>query len=76
LSKIGGGRKPRSSRDQPASSDPYGTGGPDEAAAFIAETSGELSKMAGRHGLETLKHLLDMTHLEAAEWLRKRRRLS
>jgi hypothetical protein len=76
LKKIGGGRKRRSSGDQPAGSDPHGSGGPDEAAAFIAETSGELSKIAGRHGLETLKHLLDMTQLEAAEWLRKRRRLS
>jgi hypothetical protein len=56
--------------------DRYGGGGPEEAAAFIAETSGELSKIARRHGQQTLMHLLDMAQLEAAEWLRKRRRLS
>ena len=54
----------------------YGGGGPEEAAAFIAETSAELSKIAQRHGLDTLSHLLDMTQLEADDWLRNRRRLS
>ena len=53
-----------------------GRGGPEEAAAYIAETSGELSKIARRHGLQTLRHLLDMAQLEAAEWLRNKRRLS
>jgi hypothetical protein len=76
LSKVGGGRKRRSSgRGNPASN-AYGGGGPEEAATFIAETAGELSKIAERHGLETLRHLLDMTQLEAAEWLRTKRRLS
>jgi len=56
--------------------DHCGRGGPEEAAAYIAETSGELSKIARRHGLQTLRHLLDMAQLEAAEWLRNKRRLS
>jgi hypothetical protein len=76
LGKTRGGRKRRSSGDNPSGSDFYGTGGPKEAAAFIAETSCELSKIAERHGLETLRHLLDMTQLEAAEWLHNKRRLS
>ena len=76
MSKAGDGRKRRKSRGAPSGADLYGRGGPEEAAAFIAETSGELSKIAQRHGLDTLRHLLDMTQLEAAEWLRNRRRLS
>ena len=76
LGKVGGGRKRRGPRNKSSGSEPYGSGGPEEAAAFIAETSGGLSKIAQRHGLETLRHLLDMTQLEAAEWLRNRRRLS
>jgi hypothetical protein len=77
LSKIGGGgRKRKSSGDKPPDADLYGSGGPEEAAAFIAETSGELSKIARRHGLDMLGNLLDMTQLEAHEWLRNRRRLS
>jgi hypothetical protein len=56
--------------------DLYGDGGPKEAAAFIAATTGELSKIAQRHGLVTLRHLLNMAQLEAAEWLRNKRRLS
>ena len=76
MGKTRGRQKRRSSGDNPSGSDFYGTGGPDEASAFIAETSGQLSKIAERHGLETLRHLLDMTQLEAAEWLRYKRRLS
>jgi hypothetical protein len=76
LSKTGGGRKRRSSGDKPSGADLYGRGDPQEAAAFIAETSGELAKIARRHGLDMLANLLDMTHLEADEWLRNRRRLS
>ena len=56
--------------------DRCGRGGPEEAAAYIPETSGELSKIARRHGLQTRRHLLDMAQLEAAEWLRNKRRLS
>jgi hypothetical protein len=76
LSKTGGGQKRRGSRRQRTGSDLHGRGDAEEAAAFIGETTAELSKIAEHHGLETLRHLLDMTQLEAAEWLRKKRRLS
>ena len=76
MGKTRGGGKRKSSGDNLSGTDIYGTGGSEEAAAFIAETSGELSKIAERHGLETLRHLLDMTQLEAAEWLRNKRSLS
>ncbi|MCP4621005.1 MAG: hypothetical protein GY844_31750 [Bradyrhizobium sp.] len=72
-----GGRRGRKRSGEAASGpDVYGRGGPEEAAAFIAETSGELSKIAQRHGLDLLGHLLDMAQLEADDWLRKRRRMS
>jgi hypothetical protein len=76
LSKTGGGQKRRGSGRQRPGSDLHGRGDPEEAASFIAETTAELSKIAERHGLETLRHLLDMTQLEAAQWLRNKRRLS
>jgi hypothetical protein len=77
LSKAAGDeRKRRGPKGESAGSDPHGKGDTEEAAAFIAETTGELSKVAARHGLETLKHLLDMTQLVASEWLRNKRRLS
>jgi hypothetical protein len=47
-------------------------GGPDEAAAFIAETAAELAGLARRHKLEMLRFLLGMTQLEAEEHLRLR----
>ena len=47
-------------------------GGPDEAVAFIAETVAELVKLAERHRLEVLGHLLGMAQLEAEERLRTR----
>ena len=47
-------------------------GGPDEAVAFIAETVSELVKLAERHRLEVLGHLLGMAQLEAEERLRTR----
>ncbi|MET0677829.1 MAG: hypothetical protein ABW175_18680 [Bradyrhizobium sp.] len=55
-----------------------GEGGPDEAAAVIAEAAEELARLARRHGLEMLDYLLGMTQLEATERLRLRsqRRLS
>jgi hypothetical protein len=43
---------------------------------LIAATSAELSKVAKRHGLYMLEHLLDMVQLEADNWLRKKRSLS
>jgi hypothetical protein len=50
-----------------------GEGGPDEAAAVIAETVEELAQLARRHRLKMLDYLLGMTHLEAKECLRLRR---
>jgi len=52
--------------------DPPGEGGPDEAAAFIAETVAGLRKLAERHKLDMLHHLLGMAQLEAEERLRLR----
>ncbi|MBR1146904.1 hypothetical protein JQ634_12970 [Bradyrhizobium sp. AUGA SZCCT0240] len=40
--------------------------------AFIAETVAELTKLAERHRLEVLSHLLGMALLEAQEHLRLR----
>jgi hypothetical protein len=74
LSKAGGGRKRKTSgRDRRSPTDEQGgEGGPDEAVAFIAETVAELSKLAKRHRLEILRHLLGMAQLEAEEHLRLR----
>jgi hypothetical protein len=60
-------------------SDPSeGDGGPDEAAALIAEAAADLAKLARRHNLEVLAFLLGMTLLEAEERirLRSKRKLS
>ena len=57
---------------QPRTSERGEEGGPDEAVAFIAETVAELVKLAERHRLEVLGHLLGMAQLEAEERLRTR----
>ena len=49
-----------------------GEGGADEAVAFIAEQVAALRKLAERHKLDVLHHLLGMTQLEADEHLRLR----
>lgn len=49
-----------------------GEGGADEAVAFIAEQVAALRKLAERHKLDVLHHLLGMTKLEADEHLRLR----
>ena len=74
MSKAGGGRKRTASgRDRRSQTDEsIGEGGPDEAVAFIAETVADLSKLARRHRLEILDHLLGMAQLEAEEHLRLR----
>ena len=78
MSKTGGGRKPKASGKRRASptreriADRGEEGGPDEAVAFIAETVAELVKLAERHRLEVLGHLLGMAQLEAEERLRTR----
>jgi hypothetical protein len=74
LAKSGGRRKRSASGGEwgtkPA--DPNEEGGPDEAAAFIAETVAELARLARRHRLDLLSHLLGMAQLEAEERLRLR----
>ena len=77
MSKAGGGRKRKASgksRTSPTGNvaDRGEEGGPDEAVAFIAETVAELVKLAERHRLEVLGHLLGMAQLEAEERLRTR----
>ena len=54
------------------SNEPRGEGGPDEAAAFIAETVADLAGLARRHKLDMLSFLLRMALLEAEEHLRLR----
>jgi hypothetical protein len=73
LSKAGSGRKRAASgKDRSLTDERGGEGGPDEAVAFIAETVAELVKLAERHRLEVLGHLLGMAQLEAEERLRTR----
>ena len=74
VEKAWGGRKRTASgRDRrPTTDESIGKGGPDGAVAFIAEAVAELSKLAKRHRLEILGHLLGMAQLEAEERLRLR----
>jgi hypothetical protein len=73
LSKTKGGRKGSSAKGRGSRDDePRGEGGPDEAAAFIAETVTDLVRLARSHQLEPLGHLLRMAELEAEEYLRLR----
>jgi hypothetical protein len=53
-------------------SDEPGDGGPDEAAAFIAEAAAALARLARRHRLGMLVHLLEMAQMEAEERVRLR----
>jgi hypothetical protein len=52
--------------------EPRGEGGPEEAAAFIAESAADLAGLARRHRLDMLGFLLGMLQLEAEEQLRLR----
>ena len=73
MSKAKTGRKRASGKGRRTRDDePRGEGGPDEAAAFIAETTADLVRLARSHGLEMLGHLLRMAELEAEEYLRLR----
>ena len=77
MGKSAGGRKRKASGKKADSPTVERTergeeGGPDEAVAFIAETVAELARLARRHELEILSHLLDMVQLEAEERLRTR----
>ncbi|MDC7785273.1 hypothetical protein PQJ75_13055 [Rhodoplanes sp. TEM] len=38
---------------------------PQAAAAYIADLTGDLARMARRHGLPTLGYILDMARVEA-----------
>jgi hypothetical protein len=60
-----GGRGHSQESDRPGEDEPHGEGGPDEAASFIAETAGDLVRLARSHWLEMLSHLLRMAELEA-----------
>ena len=77
LSKTKSGRKRappgriRRSKDDELRGE-HGEGGPDEAAAFIAETAADLVRLARGHRLDMLGHLLRMAELEAEEYLRLR----
>jgi hypothetical protein len=61
------GRGPRAPAD-----DPSEEGGAEEAAAFIAEHAAELARLARRHKLVMLCHLLEMAQMEAEERVRLR----
>jgi hypothetical protein len=52
--------------------DPSGDGGPEETAAFIAESLVDLARVVRRHRLDMLVCLLEMTQMEAQEHLRLR----
>lgn len=53
---------------------PVADGSTAEAASFIAETVADLSLLARRHGLHMLAYLLDMSRLEANDFVRKQSR--
>jgi hypothetical protein len=74
LTKTGRSRKRVSSgKDKRSRTDELREeGGPDEAATFIAETTADLARLAGRHKLDMLSHVLGMARLEAEEYLRLR----
>ena len=68
-------RRTRSSTGRDGGSrtdDPVEDGGPDEAAAFIAETVADLARVARRHRLGMLVRLLEMAQMEAEERVRLR----
>jgi hypothetical protein len=71
--KKSGGKRATGRDSRSRDHEPHGEGGPEEAAAFIAETTAQL---AHRHGLEMLSHLLRMAELEAEEYVRGKRNLS
>ena len=64
--RAASGAQARSRSEEP------GEGGADEAVAFVAEQVAALRKLAERHKLDVLHHLLGMTGLEADEHLRLR----
>jgi hypothetical protein len=72
LTKTAGRRTHASFGKGSQTDEPPGDGGPDEAAAFIAETTAALARLARRHKLGLLVRLLEMARMEAEEWVRLR----
>jgi hypothetical protein len=74
LTKTGRGRtrKPSGRGRRSRIDEPPAEGGPDEAAAFIAEMAAELAGLARRHRLDMLGFLLDMVQMDAEERVRLR----
>jgi hypothetical protein len=71
---------PRSSREEMSApsadtsqQDHKASGGPLEAADFVASAVTDLAAMAHRHHLDTLGFLLDMARMEAEEVGRRQR---
>jgi hypothetical protein len=76
LNRTAGPRRRGSTGKGESSHDdePPGDGGPDEAARFIAETVAALAGLARWHELGMLVRLLEMTQMEAEEFVRLRGR--
>jgi hypothetical protein len=74
LTKIKGRRTrtPSGKGGKPQTDEQPGDGGPDEAAAFIAEIAADLAQLARRHRLGMLVRLLEMAQMEAEERVRLR----
>jgi hypothetical protein len=74
LTKIKGRRTrtPSGRGGRPQTDERPGDGGPDEAAAFIAEIAADLARLARRHRLGMLVRLLEMAQMEAEERVRLR----
>jgi hypothetical protein len=74
LTKIKGRRTrtPSGKEGGPQTDEQPGDGGPDEATAFIAETTAALARLARRHRLGMLVRLLEMAQMEAEERARLR----
>jgi hypothetical protein len=51
--------------EQMADKNGRGPGNRADAAAYVAELSADLARIARRHGLDTLGYILDMARLEA-----------
>ena len=65
-------RRPSGRDRRPRHDDLVGYDDPEEAVALIAESVPVLAKLARRHKLGMLAHLLGMTLMEAEEYLRLR----
>jgi hypothetical protein len=74
IKKRSPGTKRRSGEAGTSQNGEPGDGSPDEAAIFIAETAAALAALARRHDLNMLIRLLEMTRLEAEEFIRLRGR--